>query len=560
MKPTTATTPANLADLIESIQASVLSAIQKRDSVSAIRSAAKALAADPKDLPVNVKLLRVRLQEVSPEALGMTKGRWNNVRSLLNRALQLHTKVMTSRQTVKMTPAWRALAELLPKSQRLKITSLLRAVSARGVTPDTVTLPDLEAFRDEIMDNRLRSNPESTWSGIVWMWNKCAEQIPGWPPLTIPRVDSRIVYTRPYSDFPDSLKADVDAYLKVLSGKVLDDDGPVRALRPITLKMREGQFRAAAAALVATGTPANQIRTIADLARYEPMRDILEHTLTRGTGDHTAGAFNMANALKNAARYWVKVEPDELKKISRMAAKLSPKSKGMTTKNRLRLIPLNDPNEARKFLDLPLQLKRQVMATDRPTVVTAITAQLAVAISILQIIPLRMSNLAKIDIREHLHERGQRVFLQIPPDEVKNGLPYEMEVTKETADLISWYCRDYRDLLSRQPTDALFPGRDGQPKAPSDLGRQISARVKQHLGWPVNPHLFRHIAAKMYLDLRPGEYATVSRILNHKSVQTTMTAYTGAESISAGRHFQSLIADLRAKTAPLQKPRRRVSK
>ena len=37
----------------------------------------------------------------------------------------------------------------------------------------------------------------------------------------------------------------------------------------------------------------------------------------------------------------------------------------------------------------------------------------------------------------------------------------------------------------------------------------------------------------------------ISHLLNHKSVATTMRAYTGTESVSAARHYQNLVQDLR---------------
>lgn len=551
---------ATLADLIEAVQRAGLTDVQKRDRVSAIRTAARALGAEPSNLPINIKLLRRRLEKISPTALGMTQTRWNNVRSLVNRSLELKTEVTSSAQKTPVLPAWKALAENLPRSGRLRLGALLRFLSTRGVGPDRVTLEDLEGFRTVIVDNRLRATPEKTWDGVLWTWNKCVQELAGWPAVIIPREDRRTVYVLPWSDFPASLQADVQDYLKVLSGDVINEDGPLHALRSSTLENRAYQARAAASALVVAGTPAESIRSLADIARLEPAKLILGEILNRGEGDHRAGAFNMANFLKSAAQHWVKVDEAELAKIRRITTKLSPKSKGLTDKNRRRLMPLNDPDQVRRFLDLPSDIAGELKARPRRSVVDAVSAQLAVAIGILQAVPLRMRNLAALDLVEHIVERGRRVFILIPSEEVKNAMPYEMELPKDVADLIAWYCISYRDLLADAPTTALFPGEGGGPKSTATLSGQISRRVEQRLGWPVNAHLFRHIAAKLYLDRRPGEYGLVSRLLNHKSVATTMRAYTGAESAGASRHYQSVIAGLRAQDATSHKPQRRAAR
>src|SRR5579872_4014185 len=459
----------SLAHLVTAVQAAALTDLQKRDRVSAIRTAAKLLGAVPSEILLNVKLLRRRLEDASPEAAGISRSRWNNVRALLNRALELETDIMSSSQRTPVSADWLALAQGLPRSNWYRLSSLLRFLSARGVKPQKVTLADLHAFRESIVENRLRTTPEKTWDGIVWCWNKLVQTVPAWPQLVIPRQDKRTIYVRPWNDFPGSLKADVDAYLKLLAGDVIDEDGPLRGLRPLTLKTREYQFRAAASALVAAGSSPGSVKALSDIARLEPMKRILEHVLRRGEREHRAGAFNMANALRAAAKYWVKVDDTELAKINRIVSRLSPRSTGLTEKNRTRLMPFNDPEVVRRFLNLPHRLTDEIRRNPHKTAVDAVTAQLAVAIAILQAIPMRIANLAALDLEEHIIAQGKHVYIQIPGDEVKNDRPYLMELPKEVADLIAWYCLEYRDLLIDAQTTALFPGERGKPKKPVTL-------------------------------------------------------------------------------------------
>ena len=101
--------------------------------------------------------------------------------------------------------------------------------------------------------------------------------------------------------------------------------------------------------------------------------------------------------------------------------------------------------------------------------------------------------------------------------------------------------REYRPLLLRVPSNALFPGGGGGPKSAQTLAGQINKTVFKHTGLTVNPHLFRHIAAKLYLDRNPGDYVTVQRVLGHKSLNTTTSTYTGMETRAAGRHFVDVV-------------------
>jgi hypothetical protein len=51
--------------------------------------------------------------------------------------------------------------------------------------------------------------------------------------------------------------------------------------------------------------------------------------------------------------------------------------------------------------------------------------------------------------------------------------------------------------------------------------------------------------AKIFLDRNPGQYEVVRLLLGHKSVQTTIAFYAGAETASAARHYVRTIVDIR---------------
>ena len=79
----------------------------------------------------------------------------------------------------------------------------------------------------------------------------------------------------------------------------------------------------------------------------------------------------------------------------------------------------------------------------------------------------------------------------------------------------------------------------------SGFAEQISDTIHRYTGMHINPHLFRHIAAKLYLDGNPGGYEVVRRVLGQRSINTTLRFYTGLETASAVRHFDATILRLR---------------
>ena len=177
----------------------------------------------------------------------------------------------------------------------------------------------------------------------------------------------------------------------------------------------------------------------------------------------------------------------------------------------------------------------------------AIQAQLAVAIEILLMTAMRLGNLASLDLLRNLlrPRRGGAVHIVIEATEVKNREPLEYPLPAESARLLDRYRNDFRPYLAPPSSTALFPGHSGRPKNPLGFGQQLSQAIRKHTGLQVNPHLFRHIAAKLFIDRNPGSYEVMRRVLGHRSIRTTTSSYAGAETAAAVRHFDETILRLR---------------
>jgi hypothetical protein len=217
---------------------------------SAVRTVARLLGAEPAVIPAEPAALRRRLEMIAAEAHGLSRGRWNNVRSLFFRALALARPMMAGRSVQPILPEWEILAGKLAFNLRVRLLPMLRFLSALGKKPTDVTLADLEDYREAILNNRLRNRPEKTWDSLIWAWNACQRNVEGWPAITIERTSRREIYVMPWSAFPASFKQDVDRFLDRLAGNDLSDDGPMRPARPATLQKRQHQLRVAASALV----------------------------------------------------------------------------------------------------------------------------------------------------------------------------------------------------------------------------------------------------------------------------------------------------------------------
>ncbi len=558
---TQATSRMTFLDLIPLINNTDLKKSTKHDMTSAVRTVAKVIGSDLAEIFIDIGILRRRLDLVSPEAVGISPRRWANIRSLLNKALALAQPIMPSRFYAEISPTWMALMEGWERNSQDRMKPLLRYLSEQGIGPSDVTLEILLAYRNGILNDRLRAKPEKTWDSLTWLWNKCAREILGWPQVEIPRENKRETYTLDWAAFPASLKEDVDRFIERQTGRDLSDDGPPNPLRESSCQTRIYQLRVAASALVHQGVRLEDVTSISILTTFENYQKILRFFYDRHGQKTSPQIAQLASFLKSVAQYWVKVNKEELDRLEKLALKLKDKRQGLTPKNRERLRQLDDPEKVQAFLDLPYRIYREMNKQRGSERHKAVLAQGGVAILILQTAPVRLKNLAEINIRKHLIARGERLYLVFDGSEVKNNEPIDFELPQNVVEMLVWYIHEYRPILINEPSDALFPGQKHAAKSQGLLGQQIAKIVFRYTAMKFNPHLFRHAGGKLFLDMRPGEYEVVRRVLGHRSIATTTSIYTGAETRTAGQHFASTIAQrLEAKKSQTALPKNTLTK
>ena len=543
---TSLTSRATLKTLLALIDATDWQDRIKMDVKSAVRTVGRLLGGDLASIEVDVAALRRRLEGLSPESVGLTKGRWNNIRSLFGKALGLAVKVFPSRSKEPVLPEWAKVLAPLTASRRSLLTPLARFLGSRGVLPSNVTVSDLDAYHSVLVSDRLRSDPEGTWNSITWSWNACVREFEAWPQIEIERVSRKETYILDWSAFDPAFRVDCEVYLDCLANVDLSaDEGPLRASRSATIETRRYQLRVLASAAVLSGTGPKSIRSIADLVTPEAHQNILRFFLNRHGGKTSPQVAQLAGFMRDLAKHWVKVEQQHLEKIRRVASKLAMPRQGITKKNRDRLSAFDDPAIVSRYLCLPEDIRNDVVKSKGSKRSRAVLAGIAAAIAIEQVAPIRRKNLAALSLVDNLVQRGNRLYLVYSEDETKNEIAIEFELPAETVDILAWYVREWRPSLLSLPNNALFPGENGKAKHPNTISTQVSDTIKRYVGIPFNMHLFRHAGGKIFLDSKPGHYEVVRRVLGHKSLATTTSIYTGAETRSAGQLFAQVINDRR---------------
>ena len=545
----TSRAPYNLHNILETIESSaILTLRQRQDQASAIRTVARLLGNTPAGIPANPQLLARRLDDIAPARHNLSPGRWANIRSLLRAGLATVTTVSPGRQQNQLTPDWAAAAAMLPLRLHHPLSKLMHFFAAEGVPPHQVDAVSLERFA-AFLDASLLAKPKTALNDSRAAWNRACRDIEHWPgnPLAVPpRQD---LYGRPWSAFPASLEVDCQQWLHDLGSCDLLAELPFAPVRPATLRKREQQMRSFASALLCRGIPADELRSLADLVSIANLKEGLRFHLERRGGSTSSAIADLASTLKAVARHWVKVPEAHLQQIEALRGRLECRKRGLTPKNRDRLRALDDPGNIQALVNLPERLMSLAdkNAASSP-LQAARLARDAVAIELLLMAPLRVGNLAELDLEQHLlcpSRTSNLMHVVIPGRRVKNIEELEYPLPAASIDLLQRYLQRYRPSLAQLGSTALFPARDGGAKTGQILGQGLSKTIFKHTGLRVNPHLFRHIAAKLYLNEHPGGYEAIRRVLGHRSIETTTGFYTGLETAAAVRHFDKTILGLR---------------
>jgi integrase len=539
-------TELTLADVLAVVQTADLPNRQRQELASALRSVGRAFDRPLERIQAHPRHLAPRLKAVAPRAIGMSARSWNNIRHRTRKALGLVRPMPPGHNTNPLTPAWDALWRPL-ESRRVKtcLSRFARRCSAAGIEPDAISVTTFTEFRDHL-DDALLKDPNAVFAELVRGWRAAQRSVEGWPRVDFTLPDRRDHWTLPWLSFPASLRNDCEAWLNRLAGRDLLEEVPFRPVRASTVERREQQIRSFASALVLRGRDPATITCLKDLVDIESYKAGLSFFLERSGGSSTTATADLAAALKAIARHHVGLQTAQLDRMAAIVGRLSVGRRGLTEKNRARLRQFDDPANVIALLRLPEKLMG-IASRNRNPRAGALQTQIAVAIEILTVAPIRLGNLTNLDLEQNLIRpgRGKQRHIFFPASDVKNREPLEYALPPESVELIERYLTEFRPRLASPNCTALFPGRWGGAKAAQTLREQIYQTIRSHTGLEMNPHLFRHATAKIFLDAKPGKYGVVQRTLGHLSINTTKIYYAGSETAAAVRYFDETILKLR---------------
>ena len=552
-RPVPLTDPASptLADVMEFVTADPSVTIAQRgDRLCALRVLSRILGKDPRLIPASPGALRLAFRGVVPAAHGISASRWGSIRSRTLAALgQAGIPVMPGRSKTALTTAWANLASALPTPHATHgLSRFMRFCTDRAIRPEDVDNAVFDRFLMALQTDSVVKAPHRVHRTACDLWNKAGRTVPNWPATRVRLPQNERRYSFEWSDFPDSFVSDVEAFLCRSTASGPFADNYVRPQRPSTINLQRAQIRQMASLLVHSGVPIEQVDRLSTLAEPATAKTILLAAHKR-LGDRARHLHSMALLLKVIAAHWCNATPEAVAKLARFASQAAPISRGMTAKNRQRLRQFDSPENVRALLDLPRRTFRtlkQAGHRDRPA---ALRALHALAVEFLIAMPMRIANLAALDLSRHVvktrHGRNRVLHIVIPGTETKTGDPYEVTIPADTAALLETYRSLYLPLITATPTTLLFPNHLGTKRQETTFSGSLGDFVRREAGLIMNAHLFRHLAVSLYLRRHPEDLETARRLLGHKSL-TTMRSYADIKTEASFRRYDAVIGTLRS--------------
>jgi hypothetical protein len=552
MTETPALIETSFADAISIIVASSeLTEQKKRHWTTSLRWFAKAVNKPLEVIPARYSAVRgdlAQLHEVPSGLIAKTvQNHKSNVKSAL---LWLAREKGIPEHGAPLTPAWERLrAEVSDGVARSRLSSLMRFCSANGIPPAEVD----ETVLDRLMEYRSRIGKPAGSAFrrlLARAWNAHGGMINGWPSHTLTEPATKAAVELAWDVFPEGLRQDIEQYLQGLTRVRRSRTGQrIRPLKAVTIRTRRAELSAAVRMAVKTGVPIETLTSLSALLAPEVAEQVLD-AYWHSNGDvPKAFTIDLGRRFLAIAKETRCLDDAACERLDEMRRDLEEhRQSGLTDKNIALIRQVLTPGVWARVVQLPQAMMATARSQQRHAPLrAAVTAQLAVAIAILTAAPVRLANLTAIKLETNLIKPGgpdSNYWLVFPDYDVKNRVRLEFPLENYLTRLIDEYVHDFRPTLVRgRNEDWLFPGQRKGAKGKVSFSGQITKRIHKATGVRITVHQFRHAAAAIILQRRPGEYELVRRILGHRNVQTTINSYVGLENVQASEIFGKIVLE-----------------
>jgi integrase len=540
-------------------------ASRKSRARTAVATFSRLLKKGADQIPASGVYLRQRFMQIRHSPTGLSPKSLANCKSELRYLLKVVLGKGAPSALAPMSPEWAQLRALIRNEPSYwQLSRFMTYCSVAGLHPGDVDDQIVQRFLDALKASGDVNRPEQHVRQTIRTWNRLAQRT-DWPQNILSVPDRRIPrWTIEPEKFSKPFRDEVDAWQRPLAH--IDPEGEQgrpRPLRPESLKLHRHQVFKAATALVFSGRPIETIISLRDIVELDAFKAILKFLRERQGGKPTPSLLGLALTLKAIAKNQFQVDATRLAKMNAICATYSEALQDRVSRTQTRMENFEDERVFAALIHLSERLLREAENPKTPKKRARLLAQVAVGIEIEWHIPLRLKNLAELNLNTNvqvIRVKGQKRWLvRFDRQQTKNYSRLLYELPAPSVALIERALRLYE-----QPNGWLFPGTRGSRRTSHKqkelLGQQISEAVERRLGVPFNLHLFRSLVATLQIKENANGLEMARAMLGDRSDRVVRTSYTA----TAERHLiedaQNTIQKVRIRTAPVAVRKKRKGK
>jgi len=556
---TSETTGAAAGKLVEASVFDVIAAIERdaelpeqtrRHWVCSLGRIAKGLGRPAEVIPGRWMAVRLSISQLHHARIGVTHKTLSNHRSNVKAALRWFADEYDIPQHgARLRPDWARFHEAIDKRIWERISNFARFCAGRGIGPSEVNDETFAIYWRYRSETTRLTTHNAAKRLMVRAWNTAAATIQGGPLLQLTEPAIKKVEP-PWDAFPIGLRREIDAYFaglakvrRTISGKRL------QPCSPTTITNRRAELIAFARMATRLEVSIKSLTSLGALLHPDVVEKVIDAYWKRNGEQPKTGTIDLGWKVLRMAQQTGCLDQPALDRLDEIRTTLEQhRHDGLTQKNLQLIRQVLTDGLWSEVVSLPHVLMEEARAArDHAPTKAAVSAQLAVAIAILVVAPIRLRNLIGIELGKNLIKPGGLngpYWLTFPQYDVKNRVDLNFRFDQPLTDLIDEYVNEFRPLLLRGAnTNWLFPGEFGQPKHKLHFSKQITVRIQKTTGLRITVHQFRHAAAAIWLKHHPGAYEHIRRVLGHRNLTTTVKFYCGLETIAATDDFAKLIRD-----------------
>jgi site-specific recombinase XerD len=199
--------------------------------------------------------------------------------------------------------------------------------------------------------------------------------------------------------------------------------------------------------------------------------------------------------------------------------------------------------EIKELFRLGLRLMGQAEMTKNSTsFCRALAYRDGLIIGLLTADPLRLANIAALEIGRTLIKDGTTWSFEIPSEQTKERRLHLALLPDWSAPRIDRYAQYYRSLFrNAESTSRLWLSRRGRPLSEEALYRLVCRRTREAFGKRINPHLIRACLATSTAVHHGAQMGLAMTVLRHQNFDVTQRHYNKARMIDAVRAYQEIL-------------------